>query len=307
MKATWALTKTRIRLAMRNRLFFFFSLLMPMIFLFVAVIFIKEKGGPVSSYVLGALLTTTVMGSFWGLSVQLVTFREQGILRRFRLAPVGPGPMLASSILSNYAMAIPTLLVEVLVCRWVLHITNWGNPLAMIILITFGSAAFSAFGLIVASVTNTMQETQIINQLIWMGFLFLSGATVPLPTFAHWIQRVTLFSPATYLATGLESSSLGTIAMKDLATDSVGLLVTLLVCFEISRRLFRWEPEAKVPPRSKLWVLAALVPFFLFGIYENVYGTMLNRVDRSFHSFLSDDHHNSAAPPQDSAQPSDSR
>ena len=31
---TWELTKIRIRLAMRNRAFFFFSLVMPLIFLF---------------------------------------------------------------------------------------------------------------------------------------------------------------------------------------------------------------------------------------------------------------------------------
>jgi ABC-2 type transport system permease protein len=278
MRATWTLTKVRIRLALRNRLFFFFSLLMPMIFLFVAAMFIRGRGGLVGNYVLGALLTTTVMGSFWGLSVQLVTFREQGILRRFRLAPVGAGPMLASSILSNYAMALPTLIFEILVCRAVLHITNWGSPMAILLLITFGSAAFSSFGLIVASVTNTMQETQIINQLIWLGFLFLSGATVPLTTLPLWIRHVSLFLPATYLATGLEIAAAGRLPMVDLITDVAGLGVSLLVSFEISRRLFRWEPEAKAPRRAKLWVVAALVPFFLFGTYENVYGHMLNRV-----------------------------
>ena len=52
-----------------------------------------------------------------------------------------------------------------------------------------------------------MQETQIINQLIWMGFLFLSGATIPLAVLPQWIQRVALFIPATYLATGLEAAT----------------------------------------------------------------------------------------------------
>ncbi len=35
-----------------------------------------------------------------------------------------------------------------------------------------------------------------INNLIWMGFLFLSGATVPLAVFPSWIQRISLFMPA---------------------------------------------------------------------------------------------------------------
>ena len=89
-----------MRLALRNRAFFFFSFVMPLIFLFGAVTFFGRGGsGMEIAYVLGAILTLTVMGSFWGLSVQLVTFREQGILRRFRIAPVGASAMLASSIL----------------------------------------------------------------------------------------------------------------------------------------------------------------------------------------------------------------
>ena len=89
-----------MRLAMRNRAFLFFSLLMPLVFSFRRRGHLGQGRSPSgSAYILGAVLTLTVMGSFWGLSVQLVTFREQGILRRFRLAPVGAGPMLASSIL----------------------------------------------------------------------------------------------------------------------------------------------------------------------------------------------------------------
>src|SRR5271157_2029102 len=159
LRHTWILTKSRIRLAMRNRAFFFFSFVMPLIFLFGAVFMSGKSSGNWVGYILGAVLTLTVMGSFWGLSVQLVTFREQGILRRFHLAPVGAGPMLASSILSNYFMTLPAVVIEVLVCRWVFHMQSWGNLWALFILVTIGSATFSAFGLIVASVTNTMQET----------------------------------------------------------------------------------------------------------------------------------------------------
>jgi ABC-2 type transport system permease protein len=279
---TWALTKARIRLGLRNRAFFFFSLVMPLIFLFGAVMIFGKRSTGWVGYILGAILTVTVMGSFWGLSVQLVTFREQGILRRFRLAPIGAGPMLASSILSNYFMTLPTVVIELLICRWAFHMQSWGNLWAILVLVTFGSATFSAFGLIVASVTNTMQETQMINNLIWSGFLFLSGATIPLAVFPMWIRRVSLFIPATYLATGLESAASDLASASEIFTDVVALSIGLWVAFEISRRLFRWEPEAKVSGRAKLWVLVALIPFLLFGIYENISGSRLNRIQRDY-------------------------
>ncbi|HSY58064.1 MAG TPA: ABC transporter permease, partial [Terriglobales bacterium] len=235
---TWTLTKIRMRLAMRNRTFLFFSLFMPLGFLFFFILVFARTDAGWTAYILGAVLTMTVMGSFWGLSVQLVTFREQGILRRFRLAPLGAGPMLASSIVSNYLMTMPTIAIEILVCRFAFHMTTWGNLWAVLLLVTFGSVAFSSFGLIVASVTNTMQETQIINQLIWTAFLFLSGATIPLARFPGWIQRVSLFLPATYLATGLEAATTDLAVEGEIITDVIALSIGILVAFEISRRLF---------------------------------------------------------------------
>jgi ABC-2 type transport system permease protein len=275
---TWSLTKIRIRLAMRNKMFLFFSLLMPMIFLFLFAM-LWGKGSPEKiNFILGGILTLTVMGGFWGLSVQLVTFREQGILRRFRLAPLGSGPMLASSILANFILVVPFIFFEMLVAKYILHMASWGNIPAIFLLVMIGSATFSAFGLVVASVTNTMQETQIINQLIWMVFLFLSGATIPLAVFPGWIQRMTLFSPATYLAVGLQSAATNQVVAFEILTEAAALILGLLVAFEISRRIFRWEPEAKMPPRAKVWVLAALIPFVAFGAWENYSGKMLKRV-----------------------------
>jgi ABC-2 type transport system permease protein len=278
LKNTWTLTKVRMRLAMRNRMFLFFSIIFPLGFLVFFAMIYGKGGSDTIAYVLGAVLTMTVMGSFWGLSVQLVIFREQGILRRFRLAPIGAGPMLASSILSNYFLLIPTVAIEAIICRWLFHMQTWGNLPVVFLLITVGSAAFSSFGLIVASVTNTMQETQIINQIIWMAFLFLSGATFPLTSFPPWIQHVALFIPATYLATGLEDATRNLSTYSDVGEALIALTIGLLVAFEISRNLFRWEPEAKVPRTAKLWVLAALVPFLVFGTYESVFGNRLSRI-----------------------------
>lgn len=275
---TWAMTKIRIHLAMRNKMFLFFSLLMPMIFLFLFVMIWGKSSPEKISYIFGGILTLTVMGGFWGLSVQLVTFRETGILRRFRLAPVGAGPMLASSIVANFVLVVPFIFIEMLVGRYVLHMASWGEVPVVFLLVIIGSATFSAFGLIVASVTNSMQETQIINQLIWMVFLFLSGATIPLSVFPKWIQSVTLFSPATYLATGFQSAMTNRATFPEILTDSIALTLGLVVAFEIARRIFRWEPEQKLPPRAKIWVLVALIPFLAFGAYEALHGTMLSRV-----------------------------
>jgi hypothetical protein len=284
MSATLALTGVRMRLAMRNRAFIFFSVVMPIGFLF-GFFLIFGRGGPQAiPYLLAAVLALSVMGSFWGLSMQLVSFREHGILRRFRLTPMGPGPLLASSILSNYMLTLPTLVIEFIAARWLFGMTQWGDLASAVLLVTVGSATFSAIGLIVASVTNSLQETQIINNVLWSAFLLLSGATIPLPVFPTWLQHLAFYMPATYLVSGLERALVMNTGLAGVAEDTFALVACLIVAFEISRRLFRWEPEEKVPSRAKAWALLAVIPFLLLGAIESHSKKRMVEMQQMFHT-----------------------
>jgi ABC-2 type transport system permease protein len=286
LRHTWILSLNRIRLALRSRVFIFFSLVMPLGFLFLYAAVFARGDRHAMAYLLGAVLGLTVMGSFWGLSMQLVMFREAGILRRFRLAPIGAGAMLGSSIISNYFLTLPTILIEFVIARWLFKMDTWGNVWGILLLVTVGSATFAALGLIVASVTNTMQETQVINNVIWIAFLFFSGATIPLFSLPGGLQHASLFLPATYLVSGLEGAMLNTASAGELVGDFIVLAIGLGVAFEISRQLFRWEPEAKVSGRAKIWVVVAMIPFLLLGVWENVYGNRLNQIRTDLQSMM---------------------
>jgi ABC-2 type transport system permease protein len=281
---TWALTVSRMRLAMRNRAFLFFSLIMPLAFLFIyAGIFGRGRVQAVP-YLLAEVLALTVMGSFWGLSVQLVTFREQGILRRFRVAPVGASAMLASSLLSNYFLTLPTIAIEFYLSRSVFHMAGLGNVLSIFVLVTLGTVTFASLGLIVASVTNTMQETQIINQIIWFIFLFISGATIPFPMLPSMVQAVAVFLPATYLVSGLQRAMIDHTNLRNLGTYLASLIGCALIAFVIAAQLFRWEPETKAPRRAKLWAAAAIVPFLMLGVWETVNGDLRSHAMKNLQS-----------------------
>jgi len=188
-----SLTRMRIQLALRNRMFFFFSVIFPLGMFFVySGIFAKGHPRDVSFF-LGPVVALNVMGSFWGLSAMLVMFREQGILRRFHITPVTATDMLASSIFANYVLTIPTVVIELLFAHFIFHVNTFGDPLSLLVLVTVGTISFASLGLVVASITNTMQETQVLNQLIWLPLIFLSGATLPMAIFLP-LPRMSLFS-----------------------------------------------------------------------------------------------------------------
>jgi ABC-2 type transport system permease protein len=276
LKTILTLAAVRIRITLRNKTFLFFSLVMPLTFFFLyGSVFAKGQPQGVA-YLMGPILSFTVMGTFWGLSVQLVTWREQGILRRFRLAPVAASSMIVSSILANCLLIVPTVILELVLARSIYHVTSFGNLTGVLVLVVLGIAAFGAMGLIVASVTNTMQETQIINQLLWFAMIFLSGATVPLAVLPHMLQRIGLFLPATYFVYGLQRAMLGNAHLYALGTVVVSLVAWAVLAAFMSSQLFRWEPEAKLPRNAKLWAAATVLPFILLGIWENYNGKVVS-------------------------------
>jgi ABC-type multidrug transport system permease subunit len=303
----------RIRLTLRNKMFLFFSVIMPFGFFFLyAGVF--AKGDPhVIRFFLGPVVALAVMGSFWGLSAALVTFREQGILRRFHVTPVTAADMLASSIVANYILTLPTVIIELVFARLIFHVTDFGNLFSFFVLVTVGVVSFASMGLIVASVTNTMQETQVINQLIWLPLIFLSGATMPLPYLPLVAQKFALFLPATYLVWGLQSSVFFGQSIWHLFVEATSLAVWAFLAFFVATQLFRWEPESKIPRKAKLWAAATALPFVLLGFWENSQGTLLLQSQSAYYQVEHPEKYNQGQPktgktnstdPKSSDQPS---
>jgi ABC-type multidrug transport system permease subunit len=279
-----SLTRMRIQLALRNKMFFFFSVIFPLGMFFVySGIFAKAHPREVSFF-LGPVIALNVMGSFWGLSAVLVMFREQGILRRFHVTPVSSIDMLASSILANYVLTLPTVALELLFARMVFHVKNIGDPLSLFVLVTVGTISFASLGLVVASITNTMQETQVLNQLIWLPLIFLSGATIPMGYLPKSAQNVSVFLPATYLVSGLQNALFTSFPVKKIFVQLFALAIWAILTFFVSAQLFRWEPEVKVPRKAKLWAAATILPFIFFGVWEGRNRQMLSQAQAAFRS-----------------------
>ncbi len=284
MKHFLTLTSMRMRLTLRNKTFMFFGLIMPFGFFFLfAGVF--AKGDPAAvRFLLGPVISLAVMGAFWGLSVALVTFREQGILRRFHVTPVTSADMLASSIVANYLLILPTIIIELLLAKFIFHVSAFGDLFSLFIMVTVGVISFGSMGLVIASVTNTMQETQVLNQLIWFALIFLSGATVPLSDLPKAAQAFGVFLPATYLVWGLQDAIYLSAPIWDLWKEALSLFGWALLTFFVASQLFRWEPESKIPRKAKLWAAATALPFVLLGIWENHSGTILLQSKAALHA-----------------------
>jgi len=259
-----------IRLVMRTKVSLFFTFLFPLIFLFVYGGVFAHGDPGVVAYMFGPVVTITVMGSaFWGLGLQSVTQRERGSLRRYRLAPVGSGAIVSSSLLANYLLQLPViaLLAFCAVVFFHMRLTiGWG---ALFILASVGAYTFAGFGLTIASVANTMQEAQVYNNLIWFPLLFLSGATFPLPMLPHWVQSVATFLPATYLVSAFQGVMSGAQPLSAYTPQLLALTVSGTCGLLLAWKLFRWDKDDKITTANKLLSLGLAIPFLAVGVWMN--------------------------------------
>src|SRR5437879_5163047 len=214
-------------------------------------------------------------------------FREQGILRRFHVTPVTATDMLASSLLANFVLTLPNISIELFLARVVFHVPSIGDVFSLAVLVTVGTLSFGSLGLVVASITNTMQETQVLNQLIWLPLVFLSGATFPLAYLPKVVQRVGLFLPATYLVNAFQQVIVNSATALSRYTEIASLVCWAILTFFLSMQLFRWEPETKIPRRAKLLVASTAIPFLLLGIWENRTDRILRESQTAFAAFES--------------------
>ena len=270
LRAYAAYIKITLRLTLRDRVVLFFNYLMPLLF-FVA--FGEGLGAGTSpgamSQTVSMVLMFGVLGTgFFGGGIRATMEREAGILRRFKVAPITPAPLLVASLVTGWAVFLPSVFLFLALARWRY---GWDQPLnlaSLLVVVSAGVLAFRSMGLIIASVVNSMQESQIIAQLLYMPMLLLSGATVPLHILPEWLQKLAQFLPATHLYLGTQGILVrGETAWEN--REAVGaMLLAVAAGLVVSVKLFRWEKDEKVKPAAKLWLAGVLVPFVLIGAWQ---------------------------------------
>jgi len=259
-----------LRLMSRDRAVLVFGYVFPLIFFFLfAQLFEAGQGGGVAKQVVTSVLIFGVLGNgFFGAGMRAVSDREQNILRRFKVAPTTAAPLLGSWLITGWINFIPSALFLLCIGHFAYKMPWPERPFTLFLFLSVAVLAFRSLGLIIASVVNGMQESQILIQLFYLPMLFLSGATFPVSVMPEWVQIAAQFIPSAHLFAGLQGIMLRQEGLDTQWKSLLALLLTMVIGMFISIKLFRWEKEEKVKSSAKLWVFAALAPFLLLGVYQ---------------------------------------
>lgn len=287
MKTYLALIRIDLKLAVRDKMVIFFNYLFPLVFFFVFAEMMDGASGSGAANIVTMVVTMGILGNgLFGAGMRLVQEREQNILRRFKVTPISPAPILVASMVTGWLIYIPAVILTCGLAHFLYRMPIPAQWPAFLVLVSIGVFAFRALGLIIASVVNSTQESTIAIQLFYMPMLFLSGATIPVTLLPQWAQITAQFLPASYLITGFQGVFLKGESLIRNWSALAALSVTILLGTFISMQIFRWEKGEKLRPRARLWVLAVLSPFVALGAYQAYTKEHIERADMLWRELL---------------------
>jgi ABC-2 type transport system permease protein len=197
---------------------------------------------PIQYLAPGLLGWAIASGATFGAAITLVSWRENKLLRRLRLAPASTSSVVGARIGVSLVIAMIQLAVFLAIATTAyfgLRLTaSWWMAIPVV---ACGTLAFLSIGLLVGSVAKTQQAATSIANLIILPMAFLGGAFVPLNFAPAWIQEVSYVLPLRYLVVGMQD----VMARGDgpaSALPAIGVLLGFAaVLTAISVRVFRWD------------------------------------------------------------------
>jgi len=247
MKSLLKMTRMEAKLFLREPVGAFFTLVFPLMFLFLFGSISGNEptpmfGGQRTIDAAIPSLTAMIIGTtgLMSTTITMATYRENGVLRRLRTTPVSPLVVLAAQVIVVFAMTCLGMLLLIAAGMLVYHVRFEGNALSVLAGFVLSSLSFFGIGFILAGTMPTARTAQIAGMVLLYPMMFLSGAFFPVELLPAAVQKVSAFTPLTYVVNLLRGLWTGEPWGKHLL--DVGVLAgMLLLGIIVSVKTFRWE------------------------------------------------------------------
>lgn len=260
-----------LRLYYRNTMALIYGYLFPTVFLLAFFVLYRYERVPLVRH-MGELLTVAVLGgACFGLPTTLVSERERGVWRRYRLSPVSTGSLVASTVLARYVILLTAGLLQ-LVLALLVGMPWPRHPFDLFVAFSLVSFAFLGLGLVIATLADNVPAVQALGQVVFLPMLIIGGVAVQLASLPDWAQHLSAFFPGRYAVEALQAcvngNGLGATGFALAALALIGAAGCLA-----GSKLFRWDAQQRFVSRSgKAWVGVALAAWVAVGLAAEARG-----------------------------------
>jgi ABC-2 type transport system permease protein len=182
MRDTLALSRAELIRLTRNKRYFIFTLLVPVI-LYLAVAHAKATGYGLEYkyyYMLAMATLGAFSGALTGNAQRISEEKKGGWIRQLRLTPLPAYSYVICKILVSMAITVPSVLIVLVLGRFYggVHLPAWQWPV-LAVTIWFGSTIFAALAVAVGY-KLAPDQVQAVSMILYFGFAILGGLWFPL-------------------------------------------------------------------------------------------------------------------------------
>jgi hypothetical protein len=265
--AVLQLTALSLKLNFRNRMAILYGYLFPLIFLIAFWTIYRNEPAPLILH-LGQLLTVTALGgACFGLPTTIVSERERGVWRRYRLAPVGGWNFILAILLARLFLLFTAALLQ-LMLGFFLGMPLPVHPAGLMIGFVFTAIAFMGLGMTIAMLVNNVAAVQALGQCIFLPMLMIGGVAVSLESLPRWAQHVSAFFPGRYGVEAMQLCATGR-GLSGTGFDLLALSLTGAAGAVAAAGMFRWDQSFKP---NKAWLLFAFGMWVVVGAIAEISG-----------------------------------
>jgi len=246
MRTLIKLTWVEMKLFVREPITMVFTFALPVIFLFVmGGVFgntpdpdVYRGVGPIDYYVPAYIgLVITSIGVV-GLPVHLTSYRERGILRRFRASSISIWSLFGSQVIVSFIIAILGSILITVVAMLTYDAAFPESPGLMIPAFILSIFSFAALGVFLGAILPTTRAAQGLGLILFFVMLILGGAGPPREVMTDALRIVGDIMPLRYVILVLQDPWLGFGWNGSASLIVVGFMAAAIA---LSLRFFRWE------------------------------------------------------------------
>lgn len=225
MRGYLAMTRTEFRLFLREPFSMVFVLAFPlMMMLLLSAVFGNDQADardiengklvwrgvtPNDYYTAASVAGIVAALGLLTLPINLTSYRERGILRRLRASSVSTTTLVSAQLTLAFVTFIAGTLLMSVVARVASGASLPDDVVGVAVALVFGTAAFGAIGLLLASVTRNSRSAQGIGLVVFLALWLISGTAPPRAVLPSGLSNVSGTLPLARLVTAIQDPWFG--------------------------------------------------------------------------------------------------
>jgi len=247
MTAFLQLMKFDLKLYFRDYITIFWVLIYPVLMLAIFGSMYGDQPGFaegtrfIDYYVPALCVLNVISVSVFTLNINIITQRESGVLRRYRVSPVRKTAVLASHSLQGVILVVLGAIEIIAVSKIVWNVNIEWSALALLFgCLLFGCLCFFTIGFALSGLAKSAGAGSGLAMIVFFPMLFLSGIMMPIELLPSIMQSISEWLPGAYFVTLAQQVWLGD-SIFQYGKEMAVVLGAGVICFILAIWLFKWE------------------------------------------------------------------